>query len=197
MIEEEQIKFYFFQGQSKNLLLSVPFCKAELCSRAKDILSTQRHFKRRQLSFYGSWGPEVVPSSKKWNNCIKFGPSCGTNFCCHYWNYLQRNHPRSICGLLTKERARIIAWWSYLIFIYLFSLFSSCVAEVLEHEHTQYDCPSLSSSTSIYLPHLHLFCLHSFFFWLELDHNLLIFKSKMCQPCFFKICFFSLKLNYI
>jgi hypothetical protein len=54
MIEEEQIKFYFFQGQSKNLLLSVPFCKAELCSRAKDILSTQRHFKRRQLSFYGS-----------------------------------------------------------------------------------------------------------------------------------------------
>jgi hypothetical protein len=53
MIEEEQIKFYFFEGQSKNLWLSVPFCKAELCSRAKDILSTQRHFKRRQLSFYG------------------------------------------------------------------------------------------------------------------------------------------------
>jgi hypothetical protein len=53
MIEEQQIKFYFFPGQSKNLLLSL-FCKAELCSRAKDILSTQRHFKRRQLSFYGS-----------------------------------------------------------------------------------------------------------------------------------------------
>jgi hypothetical protein len=128
----------------------------------------------------------------------------GTNFLLSLLK-LSAKKPSQIHMWSAEERKgyRIIAWWStmsetidvfsaisYLIFIYLFSLFSSCIAEVLEHEHTQYDdCPSLSPSTSISLPHLHLFCLHSFFFCLELDHDLLI-KFKMCQPCFFKICFY-------
>ena len=64
------------------------------------------------------------------------------------WLQAQRNHMWSV---EERKGQRIIAWWStmsekievfsatsYLIFIYLFSLFSSCIAEVLEHEHTQY-----------------------------------------------------------
>jgi len=82
MIEEEQIKFYFFQGQSKNLWLSVPFCKAELSSRAKDILSTQRHFKRRQLSFDGRlrWFQAQRSETMLSNLVLCVEPI----FCCHY-----------------------------------------------------------------------------------------------------------------
>ena len=76
------------------------------------------NFSQKKIEFIRNTGwPYVVPSSKNWNTqCYKI------------W---------SICGLLRKERARIIAWWStmsekievlsaisYLIFIYLFSLFS-------------------------------------------------------------------------